>query len=117
MFHFIDKFFIGAMMACCITSCSFINIFDRDLVATMAPDGRRVAKDTDNEWHMFKTVVDADVRSETLGEKASGGRTWNQRWVYSVKAIRRGTVENYQKYADYIIEQRKLHGLPALRGL
>ncbi len=71
--------------------------------------------DTKKEWEVFKHTIDAEIKNEVAGIRASGGPglTWNARWLGSIIAIEE-TQENPQKYVGYIVEQRRSKGLPEL---
>ena len=72
--------------------------------------------DTQEEWELFKLTMDAEIKNEVAGKRAPGGpgRTWNERWMRSIVALDK-THENPEKYIGYIVEQRRLHGLPELQ--
>ncbi len=72
--------------------------------------------DTQDEWELFKLVMDSEIRNEVAGRRAPGGpgRTWNERWMASIVALQK-THENYQRYTDYIVTERRKHGLPELQ--
>lgn len=91
-----------------------MNIFNSDTTTITGSGGRRLVMDTDDLWEEFIIVVDSDIQNEFSGKSAPGGFTWNTRWVSSINALREGR-ENHQKYIDYIINQRRQHGLPELK--
>lgn len=109
--------FLTGIFLIVATCCTTMMIFDSDSEMTKLPDGRRVLKDKPEIWDEFKIIVDDDIRNEQFEKSASGGRTWDERWMGSIKSLREGNQENYPKYIDYIIIERRRQGLPDLKGL
>ena len=109
-------FTVIGLIVCATPCCTMMAILDSDSQSTTAPDGRKLVKDTAADWEEFKSIVDSDVQDEDSGKPASGGFSWNDRWVGSIESLREGR-ENHQRYVDYIIGTRRRHGLPDLRGL
>jgi len=44
---------------------------------------------------------------------APGYKTWNEKWIWQIRAIEKGQ-ENAPKYINHIIELRRRAGLPEL---
>lgn len=77
-------------------------------------NGKRLSADTPRNWENWAESMHAHIQSEVAGDKASGGlESWNIFWDYRISALKEGR-ENFQKYINYIIEQRRLAGLPEL---
>jgi len=102
---------LGFLFATC---CSTMNILKSDSETTQTLQGKTVLKDTPDLWDEFRGIVSRDIQRELEGRRAQGGGTWNERWMGSIKSLREGNRENYPKYIDYIINERKRQGLSNL---
>lgn len=96
------------------TCCTTVAIFKSDSKFVAAPNGRMLLEDTQDLWEEFTGIVDRDIQRELAGKRAPGGGNWNERWQGSIKSLQKGNRENYEKYVEYIVYQRKRHGLPDL---
>lgn len=61
-------------------------------------------------------AYDENIIMEKRGQQLSNGMSWNEVWLNTILAIR-GNTENPEWYVQYIIEQRRMAGLPELEGL
>ena len=108
---------LGAgLVAILMAGCSIVPGDDGIDVRTL-PDGQRVLADTPRMWVDWTESVDREVARETAQQLPSGGGTWNERWMRSIDSLRSGGRENQEKYVAYIIERRRMAGLPELRTL
>lgn len=62
------------------------------------------------------SAYDQSIEMEKRGHVNSDGMSWNDRWLGTIRSIRRNT-ENPEWYVQYIIEQRRKAGLPELEGV
>ncbi|MGI9250978.1 MAG: hypothetical protein ACR2PR_07240 [Pseudohongiellaceae bacterium] len=70
--------------------------------------------DTPRYWVYWTETVHRHIQEEVAGKKTPDGvESWNVLWDRRIKAIKR-TTENFQKYINYVIEQRNLAELPEL---
>lgn len=79
-------------------------------------DGTRVLLDTPRMWRDWTESVDMEIQREVDGAEPSGGGTWSERWLRSIRSLQDGRHENAPKYSAYIIESRRKAGLPELEG-
>ena len=78
-------------------------------------DGKRMLLDTPRNWEFWRRLVDPQLASEAAGGRPPGFATWNEKWVKQLRSIDESQ-ENASKYTSYIIEHRRLAGLPELTG-
>ena len=62
------------------------------------------------------SAYDQTIEMEKRGHVNSDGMSWNDRWLGTIRSIRKNT-ENPEWYVQYIIEQRRKAGLPELEGV
>ena len=89
---------------------------DRGIDVEQREDGTYVIADTPRMWRDWTESVDMEIRREVAGEKPSGGGTWSERWLRSIRSLQDGRQENAPKYVAYIVESRRKVGLPELEG-
>lgn len=78
--------------------------------------GNPSLKDNPRMWSNWIENVNFRVSNEVAGIRPEGGHhDWNEFWISLIEANQTGR-ENPQKYIDYIIERRKVAGLPPLKG-
>lgn len=77
------------------------------------------ADTTRYEMHIHNFTIDAidqDIKAEQRGDPPHGGRaSWNEKWIAQISHLRKSNSD--LKYIDYIVKQRRSHGLPELDGL
>ena len=78
-------------------------------------DGQLVLSDTPRNWEFFKDNVDFRIQNELEGKRPeAGAKTWNEFWQQHISNQNSGR-ENREKYINYIIEARRVQGLPNLQ--
>lgn len=107
-----------------VMGCSFL---DSGYDIQRQPDGTGLLLDTPRMWVRWEESVNdevprevkfrrGDVQGDSLDGRPQGGGTWNNYWLQRIHALQSGDQEHPQKYIDYIIQQRREAGLPALVG-
>ena len=121
----LSMFFALSLAACALTGEG--GLLDSGADFGKLPDGRHILLDTPRMWRRWTDSVDSEIPREvsyrngtsqmdSLKGKPQGGGAWNGYWLRRISALQSGHQEHPQKYADYIIEQRRRVGLPELNG-
>ncbi|MEN1990800.1 hypothetical protein [Paenibacillus hubeiensis] len=83
---------------------------------TRRDEGNLILLDTPNMRIGAASAYDQTIEMERRGHVNSDGLSWNDRWLDTIRSIRKNT-ENSEWYVQYIIEQRRKAGLPELGGV
>lgn len=94
----------------------FFRIADKDIDSRRDKHGNIVLLDTPRMREFAADSYDRTIEMEKRGHVNSNGMTWNERWLGTIRSIRKGT-ENPEWYVQYIIDQRRKAGLPELEGV
>jgi hypothetical protein len=79
--------------------------------------GNLIFKDTPKNWELWTLGADVRIASEVHGERPEAGyQTWNDFWVSLIARNRKGQ-ENPDKYTSYVVDRRRMSGLPELQGV
>jgi len=79
-------------------------------------NGNLILLDTPSMRIGAASAYDQTIEMEKRGHVNSDGMSWNDRWLGTIRSIRKNT-ENPEWYVQYIIEQRRKAGLPELEGV
>lgn len=79
-------------------------------------NGNLILLDTPSMRAGAASAYDQTIEMEKRGHVNSDGVSWNDRWLGTIRSIRKNT-ENPEWYVQYIIEQRRKAGLPELEGV
>ncbi|WP_010278117.1 hypothetical protein [Paenibacillus senegalensis] len=79
-------------------------------------NGNLILLDTPSMRIGAASAYDQTIEMEKRGHVNSNGMSWNDRWLGTIRSIRKST-ENPEWYVQYIIEQRRKAGLPELEGV
>lgn len=79
-------------------------------------NGNLILLDTPSMRIGAASAYDQTIEMEKRGHVNSDGMSWNDRWLGTIRSIRKNT-ENPEWYVQYIIEQRRKEGLPELEGV
>jgi len=79
-------------------------------------NGNLILLDTPSMRIGAASAYDQTIEMEKRGHANSDGMSWNDRWLGTIRSIRKNT-ENPEWYVQYIIEQRRKAGLPELEGV
>lgn len=79
-------------------------------------NGNLILLDTPSMRIGAASAYDQTIEMEKRGHVNSDGVSWNDRWLGTIRSIRKNT-ENPEWYVQYIIEQRRKAGLPELEGV
>lgn len=79
-------------------------------------NGNLILLDTPSMRIGAASAYDQTIEMEKRGHANSDGVSWNDRWLGTIRSIRKNT-ENPEWYVQYIIEQRRKAGLPELDGV
>ena len=95
--------------------CSLFNT-EQPLDRTVDEKGNLLVADTERMWNDFLEIVDIRVAHEVAGwDPPNGAKSWEEfylGWFNDIRALQ----ENAEKYVEYIIRARQMHGLPDLKG-
>lgn len=107
-------FFVVPLLcsAVLLSSCALINTEPFADTATNS-DGEQILADTPRRWSAWTEIVDSQIRAEAAGQNAPGFKTWDEKWITQLRAIR-SSQENAQKYILHIVNGREAFNLPKL---
>lgn len=94
-------------------SCSIVNMLSTDSSSSSGSDRQLNSKGL-REFTL--QILDSDIKREVKGLPPRGGyKSWNDSWLLRIEACQRNSADRNEHYAEYIISQRRLNGLPELR--
>ncbi|RPE77058.1 hypothetical protein [Vulcaniibacterium tengchongense] len=88
----------------------------QEVEAVKGAHGRTLLRDTPALRELAALSYDNTIEMEKSGHVMSGGMSWNDRWLGTIRSIRKEN-ENPEWYVRYIVEQRRKAGLPELEGV
>lgn len=116
-FRWMQLLTVVLLTGCSMSGCGR-GIFNTEsfVDAKKGEQGNVVLRDTPRMWADFRENVDREVAKERNGDPAQGRISWNEFWSRRLGHMESGAQENAAKYIAYIIESRRLAGLPELEG-
>jgi hypothetical protein len=117
MKQFIRRFMLTTFFGTLMSGCGN-GLFNTEpfVDSHIDENGNTVLEDTPRNWEFYAFSVDTEILRELKGEAPEAGeKTWNDYWVFRMKAIP-ANVENRERHINYIIDRRHQEGLPELEG-